>query len=179
MMQSNKTNATRRTRVLALVPAAALGLVLLGLPGVNEAMASASHASMSVSSSNGSKVSTNSAIVQTAVSAAPDDEVAPVTGDRMPQFKGGESAMFKYLMENLTYPKDAEAAKKDGRVVVRFTITSDGAVRDVKVDTPIFPSLDAEAIRVVSGMDGMWEPGISNGQKVDMSYVIPVSFKLK
>ena len=45
----------------------------------------------------------------------------------------------------------------------------------VKID---YPSLDEEALRVVSGMP-KWCPGKLNGQSVRIKYTIPVNFRLK
>ena len=40
--------------------------------------------------------------------------------EQMPAFPGGDAALMKYLSENIKYPKAAEKAGEQGRVVVNF-----------------------------------------------------------
>ena len=42
--------------------------------------------------------------------------------EQMPTFKGGDAALMKYLSENIKYPKAAEKAGEQGRVVVNFIV---------------------------------------------------------
>lgn len=172
MMYSKKTSAARKTRVLALVPAAALGLVLLSVPTLSEAMASASTANMSISSVGESKVTTNSAVEQPAA----DGNVVSKP-DKMPEFMGGIDGLMTFLIKEVKYPEDAKAANIGGKVLVLFTITKDGAVSDVRVNDAVSPSLDAEAIRVVKATSGKWIPGEVNGEKVSVTYALPITFK--
>lgn len=176
MMQTKKTNARRRVRVMALIPAAAFGFMLLGVPQVSEAMASASIAELSVPSVSDSKVNTNSPIGQE--TSAEVTEVQE-SAEMMPQFKGGMDAMFAYLIKNVRFPEDAKKADIQGTVVVRFSISEKGNVSDVTTIRSVFPSLDAEAIRVVESTDGMWIPGETDGKKVAVKFTLPISFKSK
>ena len=100
-----------------------------------------------------------------------------VVVEQMPSFPGGDSALLKYLFENIKYPMSALKAQKQGRVMVRFTVEKDGAISDVKVARSVTPSLDAEAVRVVKAMP-KWTPGKQDGQLVRVRYNVPVSFKL-
>ena len=100
-----------------------------------------------------------------------------VVVEQMPSFPGGDSALLKYLFENIKYPMSALKAQKQGRVMVRFTVEKDGAISDVKVARSVTPSLDAEAVRVVKAMP-KWTPGKQGGQLVRVRYNVPVSFKL-
>jgi TonB family protein len=101
-----------------------------------------------------------------------------VVVEEMPEFKGGNEALMKYMMENFKYP--AEAAKKGitGKVMVTFVVTSTGKITDVKVEKPVDPQLDAEAVRLVSSMPD-WKPAIQGGSTVDVYFKMPVDFKLK
>lgn len=174
MMYSKKTSAARRSRVMALVPAAALGLLLLNVPTVSEAMDAASTANVGISSLSRDKVITNSAAGQ--VDSDKDEIVAP---EQMPEFEGGIDGLVAYMTENLTYPDDAMKADIQGYVLVQFTVTKNGEIDDVTVLRAVHPSLDAEAIRVVKTTSGKWTPGKLNGQNVSVRYALPVSFKTK
>ena len=98
--------------------------------------------------------------------------------EQMPEYPGGIPAMFEYLMNNLKYPKDAEKQKVEGQVMVVFVVETEGSVSDVKVAKKVFPSLDAEAVRVVQAMP-KWTPGKDKGKVVRVQYTLPVSFRLK
>ena len=98
--------------------------------------------------------------------------------EQMPEYPGGMPAMFEFLMKNMQYPKDAEKQKVEGRVMVMFVVETDGSISDVKVAKKTFPSLDAEAVRVVQSMP-KWTPGRDKGKVVRVQYTLPVSFRLK
>ncbi len=99
------------------------------------------------------------------------------TADKMPEFKGGSEAMHRYLSDNLAYPAEAKAANVEGMVMVSFTVAENGKVTGAKVLKSVAPSLDAEALRVVSSMPD-WIPGEKNGKKVPVEMTLPVRFAL-
>ena len=98
--------------------------------------------------------------------------------EQMPEYPGGMAELMKYLTQNLIYPKEAEAAKEEGRVIVTFVVDTDGTVSDARVVKSVSPLLDAEALRVVQGMPS-WTPGMQDGEAVRVKYSIPVTFKLQ
>jgi TonB family protein len=97
--------------------------------------------------------------------------------EQMPSFPGGMKALMNYLQENIKYPKDAQDAKKEGRVIATFIVEKDGSISNVKIIRSIFPSLDAEAERIITGMP-KWIPGMQNGETVRVKYTIPIFFSL-
>lgn len=98
--------------------------------------------------------------------------------EKMPEYPGGQAALFEYLSTNVKYPADAEKKKVEGRVLVTFIVNTDGSITDIEVVRKAFPSLDAEAVRVISGMP-KWIPGEQKGQKVRVKYTVPLTFRLK
>ena len=98
--------------------------------------------------------------------------------EEMPQFPGGQDALFSFLQKNVKYPEKAEYKGIEGRVVVTFIIETDGSVNDVEVASPVHELLDSEAIRVVKSMKG-WIPGKQNGKPVRVKYTIPITFRLQ
>ena len=98
--------------------------------------------------------------------------------EQMPTFKGGDAALMKYLSENIKYPKAAEKAGEQGRVVVNFIVEKDGAISNVNIVRSVTPTLDAEAVRVIKAMP-KWVPGKQDGQFVRVKYNVPVSFRLQ
>ncbi len=96
----------------------------------------------------------------------------------MPAFPGGIEAMIQFLSSNIKYPADAQKQKVDGRVLVTFVVEKDGSITEVNVVKPGFPSLDAEAVRVVKAMP-KWKPGYQNGKAVRVQFTMPINFSLK
>ena len=98
--------------------------------------------------------------------------------DEMPQFPGGPSALFEYLSRAVRYPVEAEANGIQGRVLCSFVVEPNGSISNVKVIKSVDPSLDKEAIRVISSMP-KWIPGKYNGTPVRVNYSAPVTFRLQ
>lgn len=98
--------------------------------------------------------------------------------EQMPSFPGGEAALMQYLSKNIKYPPFAEENNIQGRVICTFVVERDGSVSDIRIARSVDPSLDKEAIRVVSGMP-KWIPGRQNGQMVRVKYTLPVTFRLQ
>ena len=98
--------------------------------------------------------------------------------EQMPEFPGGMPAMIDFLQTNLKYPEDAIKQKVSGRVMVMFVVETDGSLSNVRVARKVFPSLDAEAVRVVKTMP-KWKPGKENGRPVRVNFTLPVVFTLK
>lgn len=97
--------------------------------------------------------------------------------EQQPSFPGGREELFKYLAYNVKYPIDAAKNKIEGRVLVTFVVEHDGSISNVNVANSVYPSLDKESIRVVSGMP-KWILGKANGKTVRVKYTIPITFRL-
>ena len=98
--------------------------------------------------------------------------------EQMPEYPGGQAALFEYLSKNIKYPDDAAKKKVEGKVFVTFVVDTDGKITDVSLLRKVFPSLDAEAIRVISAMPN-WIPGKQSGKVVKVKYTVPIMFRLK
>ena len=96
--------------------------------------------------------------------------------EQMPEFPGGMPAMIEFLQTNLKYPSDAKKQNVGGRVLVMFVVEVDGTISNVRVARNVFPSLDAEAVRVVKAMP-KWNPGKEKGKPVRVNFSLPVVFK--
>ena len=98
--------------------------------------------------------------------------------EQMPSFPGGNTALMKFLNENIHYPVVAQENGVQGRVVVSFVVERDGHITDVQIARSVDPSLDKEAQRVVKSMP-KWIPGKQNGSAVRVKFNVPVSFRLQ
>ena len=97
--------------------------------------------------------------------------------EEMPEFPGGVAELMKFLQANVKYPDDAKEAGKAGRVIVKFVIDKDGSISDATILRSVYPSIDAEALRVFNAMP-KWNPGKVKGEPVKVKYTLPLSFSL-
>ena len=108
-----------------------------------------------------------------------EDEVIFIPVDPMPEFPGGQKALFDYLRFNTHYPKQAYRKGIQGRVVCQFVVKKDGKISNVKVVRSAGnKSLDREAVRVIRSMP-KWKPAMYQGKPVSVKYTVPVTFRLK
>lgn len=95
----------------------------------------------------------------------------------LPEFPGGQEALYQFISENLTYPEKAKDKGIQGIVHVSFVIDTDGSVTDIEVVRGVYELLDAEAIRVVS-LFPRWKPGSQRGKPVRVTISLPFKFEL-
>lgn len=108
----------------------------------------------------------------------PDYAIPFATVEEKPGFDGGDANEFsKWVGSQIVYPEDAVADNVEGRVILQFTVNKEGEVKDVEVLRGVNPSIDAEAVRVVSSSP-KWAPGTQAGNPVNVKYVFPVVFKI-
>ncbi len=99
--------------------------------------------------------------------------------EEKPMFNGGDANEFtKWVSANIVYPEVARENGISGRVTLQFTIEADGSLTNIKVLRGLDPSLDEEAIRVVS-MSPKWTPGRQRDKAVRVTYNFPVYFQLR
>ena len=99
--------------------------------------------------------------------------------EEKPSFQGGDANQFsKRVNSRLVYPEIAKENGVQGRVTLQFTVEKDGSVTKVKVLRGVDPSLDKEAVRVVS-MSPKWKPGKQRDRAVPVTYTFPVIFQLR
>ena len=99
--------------------------------------------------------------------------------EEKPSFQGGDANAFsKWVATKLVYPEIAKENGVQGRVTLQFTVEKDGSVTKVKVLRGVDPSLDKEAVRVVS-MSPKWKPGKQRDRAVPVTYTFPVIFQLR
>lgn len=107
----------------------------------------------------------------------PQEEKVYEQVDVMPEFPDGKEALLSYIEENIKYPVECIKNSIAGKVYIQFIIGKDGHVKNAKLARSVDPLLDAEALRVVNSMP-FWKPGLNNNEKVNVSYTIPINFKL-
>jgi len=123
----------------------------------------------------------NVEVVEEVVEEVQEEEAEPepfVVVEEMPMYPGGDEALLAYIAEHTVYPEVAKENNIQGRVVVRFCVTSKGGVSQVSILKGVDPELDEEAKRVVGTLPA-FKPGKQGGKPVPVWYMVPITFTLK
>ncbi|MCR5578012.1 MAG: TonB family protein [Prevotella sp.] len=97
--------------------------------------------------------------------------------EQMPQYPGGKDKLMQYLAMSIRYPKEAEMAGIQGRIISSFIVEKDGSLTGARIEKSVDKSLDAEALRIINEMP-KWTPGMQNGEPVRVKYLVPITFRI-
>jgi protein TonB len=106
----------------------------------------------------------------------PPEEVFIIV-EEMPEFPGGDQALFKYVYDHIQYPQIALENGIEGNVYVKFCVTYKGKVDQISIIRGVDPSLDEEAIRIISTLPD-FKPGKQAGNPVNVWYQFRIQFQL-
>ena len=98
--------------------------------------------------------------------------------EQMPSFPGGETALMKYIAENLRYPSVSKDQGIQGLVIIKFVVTDTGNVGEIQIVKSLDPNCDREALRLVKTLP-KFHPGRHQGKPVNVWYQIPIRFMIK
>lgn len=88
---------------------------------------------------------------------------------------GGTEKYAQFLADHQKYPAAAMQKGIQGTVPVSFIVEKTGTISTVKVEKPLSPELDAEAIRLIKS-GPKWTPAQHLGKVVRERITVPVSF---
>ena len=108
---------------------------------------------------------------------AQDEEPFYVVVDQMPEFPTGQQGLGDFIRNNLSYPRAALDAKKEGIVIASFIVEKDGSISTIEIVRGLGYGCDEEVIRLIKMMPN-WKPGKKDGKAVRVKLNIPVQFKL-
>ena len=97
--------------------------------------------------------------------------------EQMPQYPGGKDKLTQYLAMSIRYPKEAEMAGVQGRVIGSFIVEKDGSLTGARIEKSVDKSLDAEALRIINEMP-KWTPGMQDGEPVRVKCLVPITFRV-
>ena len=104
-----------------------------------------------------------------------------VSSDIKEKDKCAKEAMLNFIYSNLKYPEEAKKLGVEGITVVQFVVRKNGLLTDIELLRDIGASCGESTMGVVKEMNAMkerWIPGKQNGQIVDVTYTLPVKYKL-
>ena len=194
MMLKEKSNPWARLKYLYVLPLAAIAVTAFARPEISEQVEEISAVKVNdlaeIVQENVLRDTEN--MLQDTVKVSHSDSKAKVRAEnraaktkgneelvvfevveQMPEYPGGMNALYKYL-ENKTKSSDVKG-KAGGSVIVGFTVSESGKVKDVRALQSDQPILTKEAERIVSEMPA-WTPGKQRGMPVSVKYSVPVRF---
>ncbi|MBP5641953.1 MAG: energy transducer TonB [Paludibacteraceae bacterium] len=96
--------------------------------------------------------------------------------ETMPEYPGGDEAMYEFLQQNIRYPKDYKTDDVERRTLCQVVIDKEGNITNARVlRSSGMESLDQEALRVIQLMP-KWKPATRMGKPVLMKYMFAVRF---
>jgi protein TonB len=103
------------------------------------------------------------------------------TAEIMPEFPGGQPALSHFLSSHLKVP-ETDRGLEPGmettvQTIVRFVVNAEGQVQSVECIKSGGKEFDEEVRRVFDKMP-RWKPGMQNGKKVSVYFLLPVSFNV-
>lgn len=96
--------------------------------------------------------------------------------DEQPMFPGGNMALMHFINNERQYPKEAYQNGIQGRVVCGFVVNEDGRISDISVMKSVEPTLDLEAMRIISVMPP-WIAGMIDHHPVPVFCVLAIPFR--
>ena len=119
------------------------------------------------------------------VDEATEDDIPFVMVENKPIFRpkinrtseSGLLDLHKYVISNVKYPKLAIEAGIQGKVYVFFVVNKKGEVTNTSIIRGIDPLIDKAALEVVRNLP-IFSPGKQRNKNVNVSYTIPINFKL-
>lgn len=83
----------------------------------------------------------------------------------------------KFLRKNLVYPEDAIRNRQQGEANLIFVIEKDSTVSNLQVEG-YYPSMNAEALRLIELTNKKWVPGRKDGVPVRTRKSLQIIFRL-
>lgn len=94
-----------------------------------------------------------------------------------PEPYGGKQAVNWFLEQEQHFPQEALDAGLNGEVTVAFKVMADGRVEQARVQIPLDPACDAEALRLVRMI--RWIPASVGGTALERDHAMAIPFNAK
>lgn len=102
-------------------------------------------------------------------------------GATAPMYPGGESALMKYLAQNISIPDVDKKTIPGGHpmMVFQFMVNSDGSVSDIQVlkDGGMGKATQEHMMKVINAMP-KWNPAQKDGKPVNVTFTLPIRVAL-
>jgi len=96
--------------------------------------------------------------------------------DKMPLYPKGNNGLISDIQSQVVYPAKAQEEGKEGVVIVSFTITDKGALKNIAIDRGVAEALDEAAMDVMKTLKP-WYPAETNGEPTEVNLKVLVTFR--
>ena len=98
--------------------------------------------------------------------------------DSPPVFIGGTTRYKRFIKDNMKYPSESKTRGTEGKEFIIARLSKDGEISDIKVYKGVAFDMDKEALRLISELPKEWVPGKNKNENVDVSFFLPIEFRL-
>ena len=97
---------------------------------------------------------------------------------RFPSFPGGIQKIRELITHIIIYPEKARKKKVEGRVLLQFTVDTEGKMVNPQILQSVRHDIDSEAIRAFNSIAKAhrWLPGYQGGKAKNVRFVVPIYF---
>lgn len=99
-------------------------------------------------------------------------------GDAGAIYRCQQEGLYRFLGQNIRYPKKAMDMGIQGQAIIGFTLDPEGRIKDIEALSGLSNEITAECIRVIEQMPP-WEPGYQRGKAVNVRFNLPVKFTIR
>lgn len=93
--------------------------------------------------------------------------------EKMPVYEGGMESFEQHIRN---YTDSISEDYSSGTVFVSFIVSANGKLREVKVLNSLSKHQDSIALEIIKNAPSDWEPGIYDGNPVDVKMTYPIRF---
>lgn len=94
--------------------------------------------------------------------------------EQMPEYPGGEEAMYAYIYDHLNVPVEMQVNNISGKTVVGFYIDTKGDLQNMFIQKSLSAEWDKLVLKAFEGMP-KWKPGKQNGRAVNVAFSVSVN----
>lgn len=98
--------------------------------------------------------------------------------ENIPAYPGGQSALLKFINDNVQLPAVPTDQIQETRLVIQFIIEANGSVSSVKILRGIHPEIDVAYLRVFEEIPA-WEPARQRGIPVRTQINFPIRIRFE
>ncbi|MGY4539795.1 TonB family protein [Mucilaginibacter sp. UYNi724] len=106
------------------------------------------------------------------------DSNAGVVFDRQPIYVSGITSLFRNISNSVKYPAEAREARKQGEVIIGFTVDEKGTTGNYIAKTNLGYGLETTALNAVKNVLGEWVPAVVNGKPAAVQCELSLLFAI-
>lgn len=106
-----------------------------------------------------------------------DKQNMEVVLEKEPAFPGGETALFKYFYDSLSYTQEAIELNLSGEVMLSFDVLPDSTISNALIISGLGYGIDEEVIRLIEKLK--YAPSIQNGMQVKSNVILTLPLRAR